>query len=116
MKAAFKTLMALAMVFSLVLVATTQAQKDKDEKKEVTLKGTITCAKCDLGKADKCTNVIQVKEGDKEVLYYIDDEGAKEKYHKEICKASKKGSVTGTVSEKDGKKMIKLGKDGIKFD
>jgi hypothetical protein len=114
MKAAFRTLLCLAMVFSLGLVA--NAQKDKDDKKDVTLKGTITCAKCDLGKADKCTNAIKVKEGDKDVVYFFADDGAKESYHKTICKESKKGSVTGTVSEKDGQKYIKPGKDGVKFD
>jgi len=72
----------------------------KDEAKEETLKGKITCAKCDLGTADKCHTVIKV--GDK--VYYFDDK-ATGKYHKEICKEPKDGTVTGTV-KKDGDKMV----------
>ena len=33
---------------------------------KVTLKGTITCAKCDLGKESACMTVIVAKEKDKE--------------------------------------------------
>ncbi len=77
-----------------------------EEKKEgsKTLKGTITCAKCDLAVADSCATVIKVKEGDKDVVYYFDPAGHK-KYHGNICKEAKEGTVTGTVS-KDGDKMI----------
>ena len=84
-----------------------------DEKKEVTLKGTILCAKCAL-KAEgvaKCTNAIQVKEGDKEVVYFFDDKGAKEEYHEALCGGDRKeGTVTGVVSKKDGKMTIKPSK------
>jgi len=43
-----------------------------EKGKEVTLKGKITCAKCDLGKETKCATVIVVKEKDKDVIYYFD--------------------------------------------
>ena len=68
--------------------------------KEETLKGTITCAKCDLKKADKCHTVVKV--GDK--IYWFDEASSK-KFHKEICTEAKEGSVTGTV-KKDGDKMV----------
>ncbi len=98
-----------ALVFA--LVAGLQAQG-----KEVTLKGTILCAKCELKEAKKCTNAIKVKEGGKDVVYIFEDEGAKAPYHKEICRATKEGSVTGTVGEKDGKKTIKpKSPDAVKF-
>ena len=84
--------------------------------KEVTLKGQITCAKCELKEAKKCETVIQVTEGDKVVTYYFMDKGNKETYHKNICQGEKKGSVTGTVAEKDGKKWITPAKDGVKYD
>jgi hypothetical protein len=75
---------------------------------EVTLKGTIMCAKCALKEAKKCTTVIQVKEGGKDVVYYLLDRGNKEDYHEEVCGgARKEGTVVGTVLEKDGKKWIK---------
>lgn len=97
---------------AVMLAAGLQAQ----EGKEVTLKGTLLCAKCALKEADKCTNAIQVKEDGKDVVYLLDDKGAKEKYHKDICMDKKEGSVKGVVSTKDNKKYIKPSKDGVKFD
>lgn len=82
-----------------------------DDKKEVTLKGTILCAKCALKETKKCQNAIQVKDGDKTVTYYLDDKGMKEEYHESVCGGEKKdGKVTGTVSVKDGKQIIKPSK------
>jgi hypothetical protein len=113
MKAAFRTLMALAIVFAAIAVA--RAEDDKDGKK--TLKGEMGCAKC-VFKVVKgaCKNAIKVKEGDKEVIYILDDKGAKEKYHKKICTDTAKGTVTGTVSKKDGKNYIKPDKGGVKIE
>ena len=71
----------------------------KDEKEE-TLKGTITCAKCDLKMADKCHTVIKV--GDK--VYWFDEKSSKDN-HKKICTEAKEGTVTGTV-KKEGDKLI----------
>ncbi len=80
---------------------------EKSAKKEVTLKGTIMCAKCELGEAKKCQTVIQVKKDGKEVTYYFKDKGSREEYHEEVCGGGRKeGTVTGVVSEKDGKKWI----------
>jgi hypothetical protein len=86
------------------LVLATGVQADD---KEVTLKGTILCAKCALKEAKKCTTAIQVKEAGKTVTYYFLDKGAKEDYHEEVCGGGRReGTVTGTVTEKDGKKWI----------
>ena len=78
-----------------------------------TLKGNITCAKCELKKATKCATVVVVKKDDKETVYYFDKDGHK-KYHDDICKGGKKGTVTGTV-KKDGEKMIVTVKE-LKYD
>jgi hypothetical protein len=92
-------------VFALVGVLTLTAQA---EDKEVTLKGKIMCGKCALKQAKKCATVIQVNEDGKDVIYWFLDKGTKEEYHEEVCGgAMKEGTVTGTVSEKDGKKWIK---------
>jgi hypothetical protein len=106
MKAAFKTLFVLTLVLGCVAVALAQ-------DKEVTLKGKVTCAKCDLKKVDKCTTVIVVKEDGKDVIYYLDEKSGKDN-HKTICTEAKDGSVTGKVSEKDGKKIITATKVDIK--
>jgi hypothetical protein len=78
-----------------------------DEKGPVTLKGTIMCAHCELKEEAKCHTVIRVKEEGKDVTYYFQDKGMKESYHDPVCGGGQKeATVTGTVSEKDGKKWI----------
>jgi Family of unknown function (DUF6370) len=113
MKVALNALLALAVMFA--LVAGTSAQ-DKKSGKEVTLKGKMTCSKCGLKETEACGNAIVVEKGGKKVTYYFDDKGKAEKYHRQICTSSKPGSVTGVVSEKDGKHYITPNKDGVKFD
>jgi hypothetical protein len=86
-----------------LIVAGLQAQ----EKKETTLKGTILCAMCALKETPKCETAIQVKEGNKLVTYYFLDKGESEAYHDAICGGERKdGTVTGTVSTKEGKQYI----------
>jgi len=88
-------------------VAVQAADKAEETKKEVTLKGTILCAKCALKETKKCQTAIQVKEGGKTVTYYFVDKGHAEDYHEEVCGGDKKvGTVKGTVSEKEGKKYV----------
>lgn len=116
MKFATSLVLGLLMV-GLVSVGVQGQEKDKKQPdKAVTLKGTITCTKCDTGETDKCGHVIKVKEGDKTISYYFIDKGAAEKYHPTVCNEAKKGSVTGAVGEKDKKKTITPTKDGVKFD
>ena len=84
---------------------------DAAASKEVTLKGTLTCAKCDLKETAKCQNVLKVTEGDKVVKYYLTENQTSKTSHKDVCSAPKDNvSVTGVVSEKDGKKMIEASK------
>jgi RecG-like helicase len=108
-----KTLWSLLTVLAVVGLLVGAGFADAKPAKEVTLKGKITCAKCELNEGAKCANVIIVKEGGKDVVYYFIDKGAGEKYHKEICKEGKEGTVTGVVSEQGGKKMIKPSKVNI---
>jgi hypothetical protein len=85
----------------------------QDGKKEVTLKGKITCAKCDLGVEAACATVVVVKEDKKDVVYYFDPKGHK-KFHSAVCTDSKAGSVTGVVSEENKKKTITV--SDVKYD
>jgi Family of unknown function (DUF6370) len=106
----FRTVKMLAFAFVAVALCTAvQARPDDKKDKEVTLKGEICCAKCELKVAKNCATVIKVKEDGKDVVYYFDDAGHK-KNHKEICTEVKEGTVTGKVSEKDGKKIITVSK------
>jgi hypothetical protein len=76
------------------------------------LKGTITCAKCDLGKEAKCMTVVVVKEDKKDVVYYFDPESSK-KFHSKVCTTPTEGTVTGTVMDQGEKKIVTV-KD-VKF-
>ena len=81
--------------------------QEKKEGKTVTLKGTITCPKCDLGTEKACWTVIVV--GEKKDVYYF-DAGANKKYHGEICTEGKQGTVEGVVTTEGKKKNIKVSK------
>jgi hypothetical protein len=85
------------------------AAASAEDKKEVKLTGTLMCGKCSLKLTPKCSNVLQVKEGDKLVNYFLADKGNGEAYHEPVCGDGKVEGVTvvGTVSEKDGKKYVK---------
>jgi Family of unknown function (DUF6370) len=99
----------LSMFVGLAVLAAFAVCIRADEGKEVTLKGEITCAKCDLKKSDSCHTVIKVTEDGKDVVYWFEKDSSK-KYHKPVCTEAKKGTVKGTVSEKDGKKYVKVSK------
>jgi len=95
----------LAIVGVGLLLSTLHA--DEDKAKDVTLKGTILCAKCELKETDKCTTAIQVQEQGKTVTYYFHDKGNAEPYHHAVCGGGRKeGTVTGIHHDHDGKKMI----------
>jgi hypothetical protein len=74
---------------------------------ETTVTGKIMCAKCTLKKADatKCQDVLVVKDGDKTTEYYVEKNAVAEKFG-HVCKDDKSAVVTGSVTEKDGKKWI----------
>ena len=87
-----------------------------DDKKEVKLTGALVCGKCSLKATPKCSNVLQVKDGEKVVNYFLDDKGNAETYHEGVCGGDKIENVTvsGTVTEKDGKKSMKPTKVELK--
>jgi hypothetical protein len=95
---------------------TKATEKSPEPGKEVKLVGTLMCGKCSLKATEKCSNALQVKEGTQITNYFIDDKGNAEEYHEGVCGDGKiEGvTVTGTVSEKDGKKWIKATKIDLK--
>jgi hypothetical protein len=116
MKTAGKLFLGLtmALAFGLMAVRADEKASDSEDSKkgasgEVTLKGTITCAKCDLKLEKKCATVIKVKKDGKDVVYFFDKDSNK-KYHGDTCMEAKQGSVTGTTAEKDDKHWIKVSK------
>jgi hypothetical protein len=108
-----RSLLAIAASVAMVSLASFAADdkaKKKDEAKPI--EGMLVCTKCTLKETDKCGHALKVKEKDKDVVYYIDDKGAKESYHKGVCPADSeaKAKVSGKVEEKEGKKWIKEAK------
>ena len=99
-KIAWMTVAALAAVFAGMTFA------DHHEER-VTVEGEIMCAMCvmkDDGAKD-CQNILRVEEGDETVDFYlVKNEVAEEFGH--ACSGAKGAQVTGTVTEKDGKKWL----------
>ena len=96
---------AFCVVVLLTVLALTAGAQNHDTK----LTGKITCAKCDLKIEKNCATVIVVKENGKDAVYYLDAKSDKAN-HGAICQASKPGTVTGVVSEKNGKKIVTASK------
>jgi hypothetical protein len=82
----------------------------KAADKEVTVTGEGKCAKCSLKEAEKCQNVIQAKEGGKDVTYYLAQNQMSKDFHENLCKKSEKVTATGTVKEEGGKKVLTVSK------
>ena len=101
-------MMTICLVVALALLPYATAQT-----KDVNLTGKITCAKCDLKVEKDCATVIVVNESGKDVLYYFDEKSHKAN-HTAVCQMGKEGTVTGMVSEKDGKKYITVSKISYK--
>ncbi len=72
----------------------------------VTITGEGKCGKCALKETAKCQNVIEVEENGKTVKYYMAPNDVAKAYHKEVCQTTTKTTATGTVEEKDGKKVM----------
>jgi hypothetical protein len=84
------------------------------EEKAKKLEGKLCCTKCHLQETDKCGHCLKVKDGDKEVKYYLDDKGGAEEYHKKVCKEEKDATVEGKVTEKDKKMHVESPKVTVK--
>ena len=103
----------LAIAFYLMIAMVLVIPSTVQAAKEVTLTGKVTCAKCELKIEKECATVIVVNESGKDAVYYFDQKSHKAN-HDAICQVAKQGTVTGTLSEKDGKKYIKVTKIAFK--
>lgn len=101
----------LALTFALALISPAAVNTSAMTFDE-TFKGTLVCAKCGLQKADahECQDVLIVDKGNGETVeYYITKNEVAEKSG-EACTLKIPATVTGTVSEKDGKTWITASK------
>jgi len=82
--------------------------KTTDDSNQVTMTGTMVCAKCKLHEAKECQNVLQVSDpSGNTVNYYLAQNKVSKDFHSNICmNDGEKATVTGTVKEKDGKEML----------
>ena len=79
------------------------------------LEGEAVCAKCQLKTADKCRAAVTIKTADGKTETYLTEANDEAKaLHKEICQGGKPAIVEGSVSEKDGQKIITITKFEIK--
>jgi hypothetical protein len=78
---------------------------------ETTLSGTLVCAQCKLQKPDahECQDVLLVKQNDATVEYYVVKNNVS-KESGEACTLEIPATITGEVSEKDGRKWIAASK------
>lgn len=103
MKALSRFGVALALVLGLAAMTTVSAA-------ETTLKGTLVCAKCKLKKSEKCQDVLLVADdqGATTEYYVTKNEAAEKAGHQ--CTSEAKATITGEVTEKDGKKWVAASK------
>lgn len=95
---------AAALALGLVIPAQTGAALTLEE----VFKGTLVCAKCGLKKADatECQDILLVdRDNAAPAEYYITKNDVAEKSG-EACTLKVPATVTGTVSEKDGKTWL----------
>jgi hypothetical protein len=71
-----------------------------------TISGEAMCAKCELKSQDTCQTVIQVKEGDKVVTYYVASNEVAKAFHSKVCHDTAQVTATGTVTVVDGKQTL----------
>lgn len=96
------TLMLALLAGMAIISATTALAAD-----EISITGNMVCAKCTLHETDKCQNVVQVTEDGKTVNYYLKQNDVSKDAHGPICHGdTEKVTVTGTVKDKDGKKVM----------
>ncbi|MGE5199223.1 MAG: DUF6370 family protein [Rhodospirillaceae bacterium] len=103
-----KTFVAVSLALGL-LVGVTASALAADP---VSVNGKVMCAKCTLKKADakECQDVLVAKDAQgATVEYYLVKNAVQEKFG-HVCTGEKPASVTGTVTEKDGKKWLEATK------
>ena len=101
-----KLKLTLALLAGLALAGASMTALAEDSK-ETTITGNMVCGKCTLHETEKCQNVVQVTENGATVNYYLKQNEVSKAQHSAVCHGdTEKVTVTGTVKEKDGKKMM----------
>ena len=103
-----KSMMFLTVAAGLLLAVSTSRLLAVDvSSKEVTITGNMVCGKCTLHETKSCQNVVQVEKDGKTVNYYLKENDVSKAAHGPVCGgSSEKVTVTGTVTEQDGKEIM----------
>jgi len=101
-----KMKLTLALLAGLAIAGAAMTVQAADSK-ETTITGNMVCGKCTLHETKSCQNVVKVVEDGKTVNYYLKQNEISKAQHEAICHGdTEKVTVTGTVKEKEGKKMM----------
>lgn len=107
-----KIWISLCLLAAVALVGAPLVANEETMDESVTLSGKIMCAKCtlELEGFDECQDVLVVanEEGEDDLYFLAKNEVSGEAGH--TCKGEKPATVTGTLSEEDGKTWITASK------
>ncbi len=99
-----KKLLILSTIVGAALASSAFAEATKVE-------GEATCAKCTLKQVESCQAAITVTGADgKKETYLAEKNDVAKAFHKNICTDTMKVKAEGTITEKDGQKLITLTK------
>ncbi len=97
----------LSLAIGLMLAGGTANSFAGNAANETTITGNMVCGKCTLHITKHCQNVVQVQKDGKTVNYFLTQNATSKEAHDPICSGgSEKVTVTGTVTEKDGKEVM----------
>jgi hypothetical protein len=102
-----KKLTLLSILTAGLLVAVFTGCATSHPSSQVTMTGTVVCAKCKLHVASSCQNVLQVTENGMTNNYFLVQNDVSKSFHDNICQNDgEAATVTGTVEEKDGQEQL----------
>jgi Family of unknown function (DUF6370) len=102
-----RTSLTLTLATALLLTFGAAGLLASDASTETTLTGMMVCGKCKLHITPTCQDVLQVDKDGKTVNYFLTENKVATDFHPNICQNDgEKVTVTGTVSEKDGKEVM----------
>jgi hypothetical protein len=93
-------------ILGLLACALTLAGTARAADEAKTINCEAMCAKCELKLQKTCQTVIQVKEGDKTVTYYLAANDVAKAFHPTVCREPAEVTATGTISTVDGKNVL----------
>lgn len=73
---------------------------------DVTMHGTLMCAKCSLKETSDCQTVLKVSDAGKDTKYYLENNDVTRAHHGAVCGSTAQATVKGSVSTVKGQKHL----------